>query len=310
MGRHLQTLTILEGPDGCGKSALASKFLEAKLAHGVLHHGPYLDDGPEVINRYLSQMRHPPKSMAHVIFDRSWLSEPIYGWVRRHGQDRVGIAGRRYCERLALACQGVVLMPATDFETCAARYIARKGDEYLTKVSELKEVYNLYAALGTLSSLPTYIVDTAADIRKIFEIIQQGRPRSNQGPGIGHWHPGHVTLIVGEKTSESAATDLPFIVPDNNTAGCSFWLAEKLESWKIREAELYWVNALDNDGKETDPSFLTFLRPQRVVALGKTAERWCRVTARIEKFKTVEHPQYWKRFHYHQDYPLKEALLV
>jgi len=309
VGKHLQMLTILEGPDCCGKSELASKFLKAKLVHGVLHHGPYLDDGPEIISRYLKPMRYPPSSMSHVIFDRSWLSEPIYGWVKRKGDDRVGVAGRRYCERLALSCQGVVLMPATDFETCSIRYIARKGDEYLDKVSELKQVYNLYAKLGTMSSLPTYIVDPDAGIERILEMIQRGRPKANLGPGIGHWHPDHVTLIVGEKTSESADTDLPFVVPDNSTSGCSFWLAERLESWKIREAELYWINAMDNDGKETDPSFLTFLRPHKVVALGKTAESWCRTTAKVEKFKTVEHPQYWKRFHYHQDYPLKEALL-
>lgn len=307
--RHLFALTIVEGPDGCGKSYLADRLVKANIAQAVAHHGAYLDDGPEIVNRYLTAMRYPPKAVSHLVFDRSWLSEPIYGWVKRHGHDRVGVAGRRYCERLALACQGVVLLPATDFETCAVRYMARQPQEYLTDLKELREVYNLYSALGTMSSLPTFIVNLDSDPQDIMAVVHRSRPLANLGPGIGHWNPGRVTLLVGEQVSRSYDTDLPFIAPNNSTAGCSFWLAGQLEGWGVREAELYWVNALNRDGHELNPMFLDFLKPRKVIALGKVAERWCRETAKVSKFETVEHPQYWRRFCTHQNYPLKEAIL-
>ncbi len=42
-----------------------------------------------------------------------------------------------------------------------------------------------------------------------------------------------------------------------------------------------------------------------MIALGKVADEWCRMNVgHVQTWTRVTHPQAWKRFHYHQTYPL------
>jgi hypothetical protein len=80
-------------------------------------------------------------------------------------------------------------------------------------------------------------------------------------------------------------------------------LAEQLDAWDVGEDELYWVNSAGLGVNWLDEPD----RPRRMVALGVHAEKWCQHAG--VKHEVVPHPQYWKRFHYDEPYPLQEALL-
>lgn len=302
-------ITIFEGPDGAGKTTLASWYAEnrvdvdAGVAY-VEHHGPY-DGEANVAPNYAASLVRATHN--HVVCDRAWLSEPIYGRVYRGGANRVGPAYRRMLERLAWTRQAVVVVALPPFRLVRERWRATDRMEYLDDVGQLRRVWNAYAKLDV--DLPI-VRATEADLDpgKLAERIVEVRPFRPLGPGGGAWLPGEVTLIVGDRpgtpTSDVPDYGVPFV--SFSRVGCSYFLAEALEAAGIPESTLYWVNAYERSGKRTDPGFVDLLQPKRVVALGFHAAAWCE-RAGIA-YDQVHHPQHWKRFHYRRRYPLVDLL--
>lgn len=305
-------LIIFEGPDGSGKTTLVEKIGTALQARGLHHHGPYLQDSPaRLFNRYSKPLREHTNGA--VIYDRSWLSEPIYGLIKR-GKDRLGVPGRRYLDRLALSRRGIVVVPDTPFVMCEESYRKRKGLEYLDNIDQLRLVWQEYERLHEWTHLPVLRVSRRESVKNLLEIIEEHRPKLNQGPGVGNWDPDQVTLLVGEATSDAHNADLPFIAPSLKQDNCSAWLVTELEKHNIKESELYWINAKNRDGGSTSPDFLEKLRPARVIALGSVAAAWCHKIARVGGAEValfeLPHPQHWKRFHHHEPYALFDILGV
>lgn len=296
-------LILLEGPDCCGKSTLLKSLETRLLKSQAYHHGPYSGEGPASLMRhYLAPMRNGYVSL---LYDRGWLSEPIYGRVKRNGSDRLGAVGRRFLERVALGCRGVIVIPEATYDQCLATYLARKEMEYLDDETQFKAVFNAYDHLT--SDLPILRVPREWSLSEVMARIEALRAPANHGPGIGRWHQS-VTVLVGESAANPADADLPFVAPDLARDNCSYWLAERLEEAGIKESELYWVNAFDGRGRPTDPTFLERLNPTRVIALGQVADTWCGTMAHVAH-DTVPHPQYWKRFHHGKSYPLIQRLI-
>lgn len=303
-----EPLTILEGPDGSGKSTLAAQLdyshvlLNSPHRPNIVHHGPYLDERPRRV--WLHYAEPLKNSTAPLLYDRSWVSEPIYGEVMRGGEDRVGVARRRMLERLALSRQAVVIMCLPDVERCVEAYRSRKGTEYLEKEELVRRVhagYELWLFEGS-GSVPAVWYDYEETTwEELEDSVLLLRPNPNHGPGVGHWFPGRVTVLVGGQTQPHHGT-LPFV----GDSGSSPWLAEQLEEVGVPEHQLYWVNNRRPDDSEEDPRFLDSLRPRRVVALSRDAEHWLRRHG-IDH-EVVPHPQYWKLFRHHEPYPLKEVL--
>lgn len=119
---------------------------------------------------------------------------------------------------------------------------------------------------------------------------------ANFGPGIGCFHEGN-TLIVAEQ-----AADLDKNYPLAGGGGCSLWLNRQLT---IFEHDFYWINAKNSSGWE-DASFLSSLKPGRIIALGNVAKQWCENNNL--KYEHTYHPQYWKRFRSKERYPLLDML--
>jgi hypothetical protein len=122
------------------------------------------------------------------------------------------------------------------------------------------------------------------------------RSPQNPGPGIGCFKPG-VTLFVGDRSN--SLIEWPFI----SNKGCSVWLAEQLEAVNAREDELYWINAYPFGAPEENTEILKRLEPKQVIAFGATAGKWVRTHTEFS-YSEIPHPQYWKRFHFRQQYPL------
>ncbi len=305
-------MTIFEGPDGGGKSVAMRAIANGIQGYTIsMHHGPYAGE-QKILGKYLNPMLTELRQLVHVFYDRSWLSEQVYGTVHRSGADRLGVGGRRMLERVALACRGVVVLAVPPYEVCEEAYLARRDEEYLNTTAALRDVWGYYAAQNFRTDLPIVRFDyTTVKIETLREMIEEARPAANGGPGVGHWKKG-ATLLVGERQNYDARfkyhPGLCFVAQNESRVGCSYWLAEQLEEWGVPESDLYWVNARMAGGQSTRPDFIAQLEPRRIIALGTVAEAWVRYYARIEPFVAIEHPQYHRRFRHDKPYALEMVL--
>lgn len=298
-------LTILEGPDGAGKTTLARK-IERRLAATVHHHGAYAGVESTVLRYWHSirTARHVP-----VVMDRSWLSEPIYNDLRpvEPRYDRVGPAFKRMLARAAWGARALYVLCLPSVETCLRAWRGRPTEEMLRREEMVRLVHARYVAL-TPKNVDGCLVryDYTEEGEPDLDRLEALRPPPDRGPGAGHFAPGNV-LLVGEQHSDPASevAGVPFF--SLNRAGCAAWLAERLDEAGAQEKDLYWINAIDPRGRHVAPAFVERLEPRAIVALGRVAETWCRVHG-VGPYVAVPHPQVWKRFHHHEPYPLVSTL--
>jgi hypothetical protein len=115
-------------------------------------------------------------------------------------------------------------------------------------------------------------------------------------------------LLVGEDFAQVGEHDSfyqwPFASVDHG--GCSQWLTKQLEEAGIREQCLSWINA---DALEALPTFAypRLFEGKTVIGLGQKAHKIL-TGLEIDDLYLVEHPQYWKRFHSSEHYPLLSFL--
>ena len=141
-------IIILEGPDGAGKTTLSDKLRQIlqqdRMTH-VIKHGPYKGlHAEDLCKIYFRSMSQALTYNDHVILDRAWLSEPVYGNVYRNGQCRVDMPRWRMLERVALSRGAIVIHCQPSFELCEQTFTSRAKDEYLDTVKQLKAVYDEY----------------------------------------------------------------------------------------------------------------------------------------------------------------------
>src|SRR5271167_2568374 len=115
-------------------------------------------------------------------------------------------------------------------------------------------------------------------------------------------------LIVGDRPGPSAPKE-PYYhhTPFYSTKHCSGWLNLLLEAEKIPEKKLVWINSADENGKYYPISLVTAMEPKKIIALGGKAAAWLKKNG-VEDFILMHHPQYWKRFHNKERYPLIDLL--
>lgn len=311
-----QFAILVEGPDGAGKTTLINKLTSRFGVTDFTHHGTYLGES-NIAQIYLNSLlsawhRRSDDKPYSMLLDRSWLAEPIYGAVMRDGENRVTTWQRRMLERTFLGLGGVVVLCIPPFETCLRNWSTRREREYPDSRQKLRAIFQGYydsASIWYRRGLPVllydYEVDPSADA-----FIEMLRCRielyRNEGPGAGGWNLARWLLIGDKPNSDDAVSryQVPFV--STHEGGCSAWLTEKLEAWDIRECNLHLVNQYHV--KSSDFAVfggITRKFGSNVVALGRSAELWCDVN-NIESFHTLPHPQFWKRFHFHEEYPLKD----
>lgn len=288
-------LTIFEGPDGSGKTTAAKVYAEATGARYV--HFPALPRvGRNLGRMYVEAMLPALLGYQDVVFDRCWLSEVPYGSVFREGQDRLTDASRRMLERLAFRCGAVVVMCLPPFEVVRANYTSRRHLEMLDNAGQLLEVYKLYAAQRTYLPVVNYdYTQVTTPSHTLYPAIGLARTGQHHLKANTAGNSSAKIILVGETFAERKDCDPWYQWPfaSFSSEGCSQWLTDLLEYHHIGEDKLLWVNA---DMEFEIPN-------ATIIALG--AEASSKLSCTHEQ---VPHPQYQKRVHSGQPYPLINLL--
>lgn len=155
------TLIVLEGCDGTGKTTLAAD-LKHRHGYDVIHSGRIPDAADKLAEQYRSILHSPGK----LAFDRSFISELVYGPLR-DGRSR--LTPHQIAElTFLLADRGGLLVHLTGRpSTLAARLKARDGyapamDRITTLLKTYQDVFT-----GLDGAAPIVTVDTTATSRHL-----------------------------------------------------------------------------------------------------------------------------------------------
>lgn len=308
-------LTIFEGPDGGGKSTLAREYAEQTGARYV-HFGPLPHMRRGLARIYAEAMLPAVLGYQPVVFDRSWLSERPYAMAFRNGRDRLGPLSQRMLERLALRCGAVVVLCQPPLAAVLDTYEQRKREEYLTAKEQLVQVYGHYTALR--SHLPIVYYNYREHLGEHFPSVANGVDqlvRACRSPlhPARHQTAGRLdapVMLVGESFAQPHNHDLLYQWPfaSFSSAGCSQWLTQQLDTARIHESQLLFVNADDI------PYYEMLHFRGEIIALGSKAKEQARTYLAMAKRDEVKpihscpHPAYWKRAHPRSPYPLIKLL--
>jgi hypothetical protein len=316
-------LIILEGADCAGKSTLAGRLVDRLRfadpdASVRYHHAgvPQLHPLEEYVEPLLD---YRPGTGQHVVCDRWHLGESVYpGVLGRPTQ--LTPAVRAYVE-LFLRSRGAVLV------YCAASYdylrdcALGRVDDSPADVATIHDTLGSFRAALTGSLVPLVVEDvtgehvTAAEHHRAVDATldrvcaladrfdRASRPLVPYVTYVGPPRPA--LLLVGDRRGVPS-TELedhgswPAFAPFPATSGD--YLLGTLTSTDLRVpshgvtlGDVGLVNA--NDVDRVDHCWVELGRP-RVVALGVNAQR--RLRSLGIPFDEARHPQYWRRFHYHQ----------
>ena len=144
-------LIILEGPDGAGKTTLASKL--AKQLNFKLYHFSSDEDLDSVSlkNKYTQKLNN---LNSNFIFDRSWFSETPYGTIHRN-LSRLDSSAIARLESLCIPFDPIVVVCLPSLTQILHNFKTRFNQEYLNCETELIDIYDWYSKFTT--SLPSLV---------------------------------------------------------------------------------------------------------------------------------------------------------
>lgn len=285
-------IIIVEGPGFCGRSDVASGIAR--------HFGFKLFKGGGTAAEFVQAMQPALDRERGIVIDGGWHMEIIAASAQRR-RSRITPIHRRMLTRLALARAGTVVKVMTSLRTYMMN-ASYKGSLIPENVDLLFNAYEEWENLDPLLPYHDCNPHTMAVFETLWPRLEADMKFGNPGPGIGSYSH-HRVMLVGDRHGRSlqpynVKLNVPFV--SMSGVGCSEWLTQELIWAHICECDLYWINAYDQDGNETDPDFM-YSEQMPTIAMGGAAEQWC--MRHNLNYQRVPHPQYWKRFHYDDDYP-------
>jgi hypothetical protein len=285
----LGKVVILEGPDGAGKTTLAT-HLEQEHGFHYIHTGKPSGNGSLLVE-YCLILDEARRSGEKIVIDRLHVGESVYGPLMR-GTDLITSEGQDIIQRFINAMGAVEVFCLPPYEVCERNWAERhfQGREYVTEVHKFRAVY---AAYDRFFRLPRHskamhydytsrsMGDTGETIVKTLE-GRQGLPLECIGSLTGRF------LVVGEIANQEKL-DAPWVDLGNS----SHFLNTALWEAGFTEDELVFMNAKKLDGTKNGPWLTAAELNLCAIALGGVASK------SFGKYPhhSLPHPAYWKRFH-------------
>lgn len=316
-------IILLEGADASGKSTLADlliKHHQARYLHSTVRR--------DIWRWHLGALRFATDECDRrlVVLDRLHLSELVYGTVFRGGV-AYGNAGLRCLDRVLrrFCCLTVLCVPG-DAQGQEDRWRASRdrGREHFDRVAEVMALYRLLATNGfqdrddvVVYDLDEHPLDHLGGV--VDEVLDRLEALAGTATTQGSLDPRRYNLsgraeagqsrilLVGETVSPSWRPGWPrwpWMDSDQNLSSAT-WLNRALDHLGLREDRLVMTNALEPD------DHLPELLDQEwtaILALGLEAEDRL-LTLGAPGVRTIHHPQWHRRFHYH-DGPEGYARLI
>lgn len=289
-------LIILEGPDGAGKTTLATSLrkLIEEQDPGCLtfqwHRGPPTE---HPLDEYLRPLnRYRPGQGRHVVIDRWHWGESIYPKLRDR-PSKLDFASNWAIEAYLQRLGALVVLVDQSAEEYRKTYIER-GEVHL--MDDLPQTQLLFTQVATRSQLPFVTYDrrttTLQWILDIARGIEGNYAPLNQlitycGP---RWP---MMLLLGDVRHNVEPGDAdPAFVPMPATSGSHLLKSLHWLSGTERRT-IGWANACDVDS--VHDMWIELGKP-RVAALGRKSHS--RLTAQSVQHGSVPHPQFARRFHH------------
>lgn len=271
-------LIILEGPDGAGKTTLAKELQKLLPTARLLHFNRQSTLTADGLGRmYVEAMLPAVMGWEDVIMDRSWLSEKPYADAYWNGDDRLGTAGKRMLERIAMKAHTCVVRMDPGWNVVHSNWKARKDfnpeSELLNDSRELKQVYDAYKEMYT--ALPVINYDyQVGDTPYLFKLIQELSTAYHPVYATaGNWRGDYLIVTPDHPPMTDKDSFYRWPMTEFSGAGESRWVANQLTNIGVSEDRLLWV---------THDKLRQALRldPQnqfkKVLALGGLAASACR----------------------------------
>lgn len=262
------TITIFEGPDGCGKTTAAQAFAKARGAKYV--HFPALKNVTNVglPRMYIEAMMPALLGYQNVVLDRCWISEYPYGTVFRGGELRVDKIDIMMLEMIASKCQALVVYCNPDYQTASTNFIRRsnEGGEMLESVRQYKKVYDLYCDIWHNTSLPIAQFDYTED--DINTLYMQRREVNTVGVDCSGKLTNDGIVFVGDFSEHQGDRD-PFMtfpcVKFSHEVGNVGLFINELVQRGCNLNKACWMSLNE------DLSMLYDIRPYAVIGIGQDA---------------------------------------
>jgi hypothetical protein len=298
-------LIIIEGPDGAGKSTLASQLTEVIQREQPGEKIERLHKGPprsHPLDEYVTPLlSYRPTREHHIICDRWHVGEWVYPAVlgRKTDADKA----IWYFTEMFLASRGALVIYPEYTVDSLVKAVTELGDD-LIEVGQLGKIAGAYAFMADKHiTVSTHVRGKSPEA-----LVALARHRENMaerlnlhttyvGPPKPEW------MIVGDIRNGTYEGDLrPAFMPYRGTSG--HYLMSALSPGQLRSG-LGIMNACDVD----DPHIAQFFTFEDVptVPLGNHAH--AKMNGAGAEFPGAPHPQFIRRFHHRQSEEYASAII-